>query len=191
MTTTMTREKCRYCGRKLAPGPLRNHEKSCELNPGAGYQIAQPRERCPHCGRSSTAAGIANQGTVMRPYIVDEVQSPSLEVLEQTQPEEFTKNAVSTSTADQLTDLMVYTVDEGTAAPAAIDGVSVAGKTGTAQSGQVGRSPYAWFVSFAPANDPQVAVAVMIQKADIEAGEIAGGLLGGPIAKSVMEAVIQ
>ena len=136
------------------------------------------------------AAGIANQGTVMRPYLVDEVQSPDLQTLRLTDPEELSK-AVSASTADQLTDLMVYTVDEGTASPAAINGVEVAGKTGTAQSG-TDAPPYAWFVSFAPANDPQVAVAVMIQKADgIERGEIAGGLLGGPIAKAIMEAVIE
>lgn len=136
------------------------------------------------------AAGIANQGTVMRPYVVDQVQSPNLEVLRQTQPEELSE-AVSASTADQLTDLMVYTVEEGTASPAAISGVSVAGKTGTAQSGNPEVPPYAWFVSFAPAQDPQVAVAVMIQKVDAERGEIAGGRLGGPIAKAIMEAVIQ
>lgn len=159
--------------------------------PEAGQSaIGQFDVRASTLQMAMVAAGIANQGTVMRPYIVDEVQSPNFEVLDLTEPEELTKNAVSNSTADQLTDLMVYTVDEGTARPAAIDGVSVAGKTGTAQSGQVGKPPYAWFVSFAPANDPQVAVAVMIQKADIDPGEIAGGLLGGPIAKAVMEAVI-
>lgn len=137
------------------------------------------------------AAGIANQGTVMRPYLVDQVQSPTFEVLRQTQPEELNE-AVSASTADQLTDLMVYTVEEGTAEPAAINGIPVAGKTGTAQSGQDDVPPYAWFVSFAPAQDPEVAVAVMIQRIeDVDRGEIAGGRLGGPIAKAVMEAVIQ
>ena len=137
------------------------------------------------------AAGIANQGTVMRPYLVDEVQSPTFEVLRQTQPEELSE-AVSASTADQLTDLMVHTVEEGTASPAAINGITVAGKTGTAQSGNPDVPPYAWFVSFAPAQDPEVAVAVMIQKIDgVERGEIAGGRLGGPIAKAIMEAVIQ
>ena len=137
------------------------------------------------------AAGIANQGTVMRPYLVDEVQSPTFEVLRQTEPEELTE-AISASTADQLTDLMVYTVEEGTANPAAINGIPVAGKTGTAQSGNPDVPPYAWFVSFAPAQDPEVAVAVMIQKIDgVERGEIAGGKLGGPVAKAIMEAVIQ
>ncbi len=136
------------------------------------------------------AGGIANSGTVMKPYLVDEVQSPELDVLRQAEPEEF-RRAVSASTASELTELMVATVDEGTASPAAIPGVTVAGKTGTAQSGREDVPPYAWFISFAPADDPQVAVAVMIQQADIPRGEIAGGQLGGPIAKSVMEAVLQ
>jgi peptidoglycan glycosyltransferase len=136
------------------------------------------------------AAGIANGGTVMKPYGIDEVQSPGLDVLDKASSSELSR-AVSSSTAAELTKLMVATVDEGTANPAAIPGIEVAGKTGTAQSGQPDVPPYAWFVSFAPAEDPQVAVAVMIQKADVARGEIAGGLLGGPIAKSVMEAVIK
>ncbi|HEU4811481.1 MAG TPA: penicillin-binding protein 2 [Nocardioides sp.] len=136
------------------------------------------------------AAGIANGGTVMKPYLVDEVQSPELDVLDKTEPSELSA-AMSSSNASELTKLLVATVDDGTAYPAAIPGIQVAGKTGTAQSGQDDVSPYAWFISFAPADDPQVAVAVMIQKADIPRGEIAGGMLGGPIAKAIMEAVIR
>lgn len=135
------------------------------------------------------AAGIGNGGVVMKPYLVDELRTPSLQVLDKTEPEQFSR-AVSSRTARELTDLLVSTVDNGTASPAAIPGVKVAGKTGTAQSGNDDVAPYAWFVSFAPANDPEVAVAVMIQKADIDRGEVAGGRLGGPIAKAVMEAVI-
>jgi peptidoglycan glycosyltransferase len=135
-------------------------------------------------------AGIANGGTVMKPYVVDEVQSPELDVLHKTDPTDLSR-AVSPSTASELTKLMVSTVKNGTASPAAIPGVDVAGKTGTAQSGKPDVPPYAWFVSFAPANDPKVAVAVMIQKADVPRGEIAGGMLGGPIAKAIMEAVIK
>lgn len=136
------------------------------------------------------AAGIANGGTVMKPYLVDEVQSPELDVLDKTEPSELSR-AVSASTASELTKLLVATVDSGTASPAAIPGIKVAGKTGTAQSGQPDVPPYAWFISFAPADNPQVAVAVMIQKADVPRGEIAGGLLGGPIAKAIMQAMIQ
>jgi penicillin-binding protein A len=174
----------------LAPQAVSNYPD--EANPPQTGQsaIGQFEVQATPLQMAMVVAGIANQGTVMRPYVVDEVQSPTFEVVEQTSPEELTRNAVSGSTADQLTDLMVYTVDEGTASPAAIDGVEVAGKTGTAQSG-TDAPPYAWFVSFAPAQDPQVAVAVMIQKGDFERGEIAGGQLGGPIAKAVMEAVIR
>jgi peptidoglycan glycosyltransferase len=136
------------------------------------------------------AAGIANAGTVMRPYVVDGVLTPELDALPRSSPEELSR-AMSPENADQLTTLMVKTVSEGTAYPAAIPGVDVAGKTGTAQSGVPSVAPYAWFTSFAPADNPEVAVAVMIQKAPGTArGEIAGGALGGPIAKAVMTAVI-
>jgi penicillin-binding protein A len=132
------------------------------------------------------AAGIANGGEVMRPYVVSEVQSPDYDA-ETTDPDRFSQ-AVSPETAEVLTDLMVSTVDDGTASPAAIPDVAVGGKTGTAQRGVEGEPPYAWFVSFAPATDSQVAVAVMIEEAP--GREIAGGALGGPIAKAVMEAVL-
>lgn len=132
-------------------------------------------------------SAIANRGTLMRPYVVDEVQSAEYETLETTDPEEI-RDAISPETASLLSDLMVSTVDNGTASPAAIEGVSVAGKTGTAQRGVEGEPPYGWFVSFAPAEDAEVAVAVMIQEAPGK--EIAGGQLGGPIAKAVMEAVL-
>lgn len=134
------------------------------------------------------AAAIANDGDVMRPYVVDEVRAPNLSVLDRTDPQSISK-AMSSTTADELTKMLVATVESGTATPAQIPGVEVAGKTGTAQSTD-DRPPYAWFVSFAPADDPKVAVAVLVQSSETARAEIAGGLLGGPIAKAVMEAVI-
>ncbi|MGF9753599.1 penicillin-binding protein 2 [Microvirga sp. 0TCS3.31] len=134
------------------------------------------------------AAAIANDGDVMRPYVVDEVRAANLSVLDRTDPQSISK-AISSTTAEELTSMMVATVDSGTATPAQIPGVQVAGKTGTAQS-TADRPPYAWFVSFAPADDPQVAVAVLVQSSDTSRSEIGGGRLGGPIAKAVMEAVI-
>ncbi len=134
------------------------------------------------------AAAIANDGDVMRPYVVDEVRAANLSVLDRTDPQSISK-AISSTTADELTSMMVATVDSGTATPAQIPGVQVAGKTGTAQS-TADRPPYAWFVSFAPADNPQVAVAVLVQSSDTSRSEIGGGRLGGPIAKAVMEAVI-
>lgn len=135
------------------------------------------------------AAGIANGGAVMTPYVVDEVRSPDLDVLDKAQPEVL-HQAISGSVADDLTQMMVDVVNSGTGQPAQIPGVSVAGKTGTANSSTT-RSPYAWMVTFAPANDPQVAVAVFIQRTDVDRSDITGGGLAGPIAKAVMEAVIK
>ena len=133
-------------------------------------------------------AAIGNEGVVMRPYLVDEVQSADYEG-ETTDPEELS-TAMSPETADVVTELMVSTVENGTGSQAAIPGVKVGGKTGTAQTG-TDTSPFAWFVALAPADDPEVAVAVMIENADIPRSEIAGGALAGPIARDVIQAVIQ
>ncbi|WP_340537760.1 peptidoglycan D,D-transpeptidase FtsI family protein [Nocardioides sp. GXZ039] len=133
------------------------------------------------------AAAIANDGVVMRPYLVDEVQSADYDA-QTTDPEELSR-AISSETARTLREVMVSTVDDGTASAAAIPNVSVGGKTGTAQRGVANKPPYGWFVSFAPQDDAKVAVAVMIQEAP--GHEIAGGALGGPIAKAVMEAILK
>jgi peptidoglycan glycosyltransferase len=133
-------------------------------------------------------AGIANGGELNRPYVVEEVQSPDYRTLDKTSRDGLGR-AISTGTARQLTDMMVATVVSGTATAAQIPGVAVAGKTGTAQSSR-DRPPYAWFVSFAPADDPVVAVAVLVESSSYPRDEIAGGRLGAPIAKAVMEAVI-
>jgi peptidoglycan glycosyltransferase len=174
----------------IGPQALSNFPQDAS-EPEAGQSaIGQFEVRASPLQMAMVAAGIANQGIVMKPYLVDSIQSPELETLKQSEPEEYSR-AISAETADQVTQLMVDTVNEGTAEPGAIAGVQVAGKTGTAQSGLADVLPYAWFVSFAPAQDPEVAVAVVIQKAGIDRGEIAGGVWGGPIAKAVMEAVIK
>ncbi|HEU0042484.1 MAG TPA: penicillin-binding transpeptidase domain-containing protein, partial [Jiangellaceae bacterium] len=136
------------------------------------------------------SAAIANGGTLMEPYLVQEVRGPDLvSVLEQTEPQEMSQ-AVSTETAQELTAMMVEVVENGTGENAQIPGIQVAGKTGTAQSAP-DRPPYAWFTSFAPADDPRVAVAVVVENApDTARNDIGGGRLAAPIAKAVMEAVL-
>ncbi len=136
-------------------------------------------------------SAVANGGVAMRPYVVDEVRSPELDILDKTEPESALPGGLGLDRRGAQGDAGLHGRPTGPRAPAAIPGVHVGGKTGTAESGNPDVPPYAWFVSFAPADDPQIAVAVMIQKADIPRGEIAGGAVGGPIAKSVMEAVIQ
>lgn len=134
------------------------------------------------------AAGIANDGVVMKPYVVETVTSPSLKVLERSEPEELSQ-AMTSADAATLRSMMVSTVESGTASSARIAGVDVGAKTGTAQSTQ-DRPPYAWFVAMAPADDPQVAVAVVVESSNTARDEIAGGRLAGPIARSVIEAVL-
>ena len=136
------------------------------------------------------ASGIADNGTVMKPYLVDEVRAPDLSVLDKTSPEPFRSNVVSPSVARDLTKMMEAVVQYGTGTTAQIPGIKVAGKTGTAQT-TPSRPPYAWFVCFAPADNPQVAVAVLIQNAHITRSEISGSHLAAPIAKAVMQAVIK
>ncbi len=133
---------------------------------------------------------IANGGQGMVPYVVDEVRAPDLSVLDKTSSEEMPDRAMSAAAAGQLTDMMVGVVSSGTGTTAQISGVDVAGKTGTAQSDK-NRPPYAWFVSFAPADDPEVAVAVVVEDAGVARDAISGSGLAAPIARAVMEAVLQ
>ncbi|PRY52481.1 cell elongation-specific peptidoglycan D,D-transpeptidase [Knoellia remsis] len=133
------------------------------------------------------SAGVANRGTVMKPYLVKSVLTSDLSILERTDPEELSQ-AVTPEVAAQLTTMMQGVVENGSGKPARIDGVSVAGKTGTADTNNVDRA-HAWFTGFAPANDPQIAVAVVVENggyADSE--ERGGGAVGGPIAKAMLEA---
>ena len=135
-------------------------------------------------------AGIANDGTVMKPYVIDELKSPKLDVIGKTEAQPMPDQpAMNSAAARDLTQMMVAVVDDGTGKTAQIPGVEVAGKTGTAQSSP-DRPPYAWFVSFAPAESPAVAVAVLVQDAGVARDEISGSGLAAPIAKNVMEAVI-
>jgi peptidoglycan glycosyltransferase len=135
------------------------------------------------------AAAIANRGVVMSPYLVQEVRGPKLEVLDSTKPQSLGQ-AVSPQTAAALTTMMTKVVDEGTGTNGQIPGVPVAGKTGTAQQGE-GRTPHAWFVSFAPADaEPKVAVAVIVEDG-ADQPEISGNGLAAPIAQAVMRAVLK
>ena len=134
------------------------------------------------------SAAIANEGVVMRPYLINQVLSADLQTLDRTAPERL-GTAVSPQTADTLTQMLTSVVDQGTGTPAKIAGVKVAGKTGTAEQGN-GKPPHAWFTAFAPADDPKVAVAVVVEDGGNAGNEAAGGRLAGPIAKAVMEAVL-
>lgn len=133
------------------------------------------------------AAGIANDGVVMEPYLIDGVRDSDLELVEKTEPRRLS-NAVSSTTAAALTDMMVEVVENGSGTAAQIPGVRVAGKTGTAEEDP--RAPTLWFTSFAPADDPQVAVAVMLENQGQATETTTGGALAAPIAAQIMRAAI-
>ncbi len=130
------------------------------------------------------AGGVANDGVIMRPYVVQRITSPGGSVIVRTKPHKY-KRAIKPSTADAINQMMQAVVTGGTGTAAQIPGVKVAGKTGTAETGGAGTPNTTWFVAFAPADHPTVAVAVVLQN---QTGS--GGTTAAPIAKSIMEALL-
>lgn len=135
------------------------------------------------------SAGIANKGVVMKPYLIKSVKGADTSTIETTTPEQFS-TAVSPGTADQITEMMTAVVNSGTGKPAAINGVQVAGKTGTAEHGDPANkeAPHVWFTGFAPAANPTIAVAVVVEDGGTIGREAFGGTVAGPIAKQVIQA---
>ena len=132
------------------------------------------------------AAGIANDGVVMTPYLVETVRGADLEVVDQTSPRTLSR-AVSGGTASELTEMMTMVVERGSGQGAQLPGIQVAGKTGTAEFGTQGGA-HAWFTGFAPADDPQIAVAVVVESAtDNWTGET-GGVVAAPVARAMLQA---
>ena len=134
------------------------------------------------------SAAIANKGTVMRPYLVLDTRRSDLDIIDKTEPGELSQ-AVSPDVAAALTRMMVTVVKSGTGTAAQIRGVTVAGKTGTAQT-RPGKPPHAWFTAFAPADNPTIAVAVVVEDGGIAGNEAFGGKVAAPIARKVIEAVL-
>nr|WP_206440722.1 penicillin-binding transpeptidase domain-containing protein [Streptomyces scabichelini] len=138
------------------------------------------------------ASAIANDGTLMEPYMVDQLTAPNLDVIEKHDPKKMSE-PLSEENAQKLQSMMETVVKEGTGTKAQIPGVTVGGKTGTAQHGiENEEKPYAWFLSYAKGDDGSspVAVAVVVEDSQAEREDISGGGLAAPIAKDVMKAVI-
>ncbi|MFG2625561.1 penicillin-binding transpeptidase domain-containing protein [Streptomyces sp. NPDC048473] len=140
------------------------------------------------------ASAVANGGDLKYPYLVDRTTTRSGSTVHRNGSHTY-HQAMSPRTAMDLRRMMVDVVEDGTGSNAAIDGVEVGGKTGTAQHGidNSGR-PYAWFISWAQAPDsaqPAVAVAVVVEDAAANRADISGGGSAAPIARSVMEAALR
>ena len=129
------------------------------------------------------ASTVANNGVAMEPQVVERVVDSSGKTIVRVRPREL-RRVMSRRTADEITSMMVAAVNDGTGGAAALPGIPVAGKTGTAETGNSGINT-TWFICFAPAYHPQVAVAVTLEN---QHGF--GGTTAAPIAKLLMQAVL-
>jgi penicillin-binding protein A len=132
------------------------------------------------------AAAVANDGRLMRPQLTDSIVRKDGRVAERIQPD-LQSQVMKPETAEQLAGMMSRVVEEGTGTAAALSGVQVAGKTGTAEVGSAAQFTQPWFICFAPVEDPRLAVAVTVEN---QPSGSQGGTVAAPIAKSVLEAVL-
>jgi peptidoglycan glycosyltransferase len=144
--------------------------------------IGQERLRVTPLQMAEVAAAVANEGELMRPRLWERVIDPDGREVAKLRPQKQSE-VMKEETARTLAGMMSNVVQEGTGTAAALSGIDVAGKTGTAERGT---SDQAWMIAFAPVEDPKVAVAVTVEKA---AGS--GGTVAGPIAKQVMESLLE
>jgi penicillin-binding protein A len=133
---------------------------------------------------AEVAAAVANGGRLMKPNLTDRIVRKDGRVKARIQPD-LQAVVMKPETAEQLTAMMSRVVEEGTGTAAALEGIRVAGKTGTAETGANREFTQAWFICFAPVEDPRMAVAVTVPNATGQ-----GGTVAAPIAKSVLEALL-
>jgi peptidoglycan glycosyltransferase len=156
--------------------------------PGVAYSaIGQQSVSANPLQMALVASAIANGGVEMRPRLVAQIRDPSGRIVQSFGPTEYGR-PISSQTAQEMTAMMVAVVNAGTGTPAQIPGVQVAGKTGTAQ--HPGGNPHAWFTCFAPAQNPQIAVAVVVLDGGSLGSDATGGHVAAPIAKAIMQAAL-
>ncbi|MFJ6609795.1 peptidoglycan D,D-transpeptidase FtsI family protein [Streptomyces sp. NPDC091289] len=153
--------------------------------------IGQASNRTTPLQMAMVASAIANDGKLMEPYMVAQRQAPDLDPVYTHEPKELSR-ALSGENAQKVQQMMETVVKDGTGTNAQIPGVTVGGKTGTAQHGlNNSEKPYAWFISYAKTdNGSPVAVAVVVEDGNANRDDISGGGLAAPIARDVMKAVI-
>ena len=134
------------------------------------------------------AASVANGGVMMTPHVAAEIRDAGDRLVHRIEPDPW-RTVMTPATATTLNALMLGVVEGGTGTAAQIPGLAVAGKTGTAEvPGQ--ETPNAWFISFAPAEDPAIAVAVIVEGAGSSSSEATGGAVAAPIARNVIAAYL-
>jgi peptidoglycan glycosyltransferase len=133
------------------------------------------------------AQAVANGGVMMVPHVGAQIRDPDGRVIDRIAPGEW-RRAMSPQTSAILTEMMRAVVERGTGTAAQIPGVPVAGKTGTAQV--PGRDPHAWFIGFAPADNPVYAIAVLVENGGDLGSEATGGRVAAPIARDVLTTLL-
>jgi peptidoglycan glycosyltransferase len=133
---------------------------------------------------AEVAAAIANKGRLMKPRLTDRIVAKDGRVTKRVEPD-LQSEVMKPETAAALTEMMGRVVEEGTGTAAALTGVQVAGKTGTAELGANLEFTQPWFICFAPVENPRLAVAVTVERTSGQ-----GGTVAAPIAKSVLEAML-
>jgi peptidoglycan glycosyltransferase len=147
--------------------------------------IGQDKLRVTPLQMAQVAAAVANRGKLMAPHLTDKVVDPEGRTVESIKPR-VQATVMKASSAAQVTEMMEAVVKEGTGTPAQIPGVAVAGKTGTAETQFGSAINNVWFIAFAPARAPRVAVAVTVEKVPGF-----GATYAAPVAKQVMEALLK
>ncbi len=135
------------------------------------------------------ASAVANGGVMPQPRLVTEIRDSQGRVAREFGPGEVGR-AISAQSARALTQMMIAVVNEGSGYLAAIPGIQVAGKTGTATNGE-GRAPNAWFTAFGPAQNPRIAVSVIVLDGGNLGSEATGGQVAAPIVKQLIEAYLR
>ncbi|GAA4061228.1 penicillin-binding transpeptidase domain-containing protein [Actinomadura miaoliensis] len=167
------------------PVSVRNLETGEMIRTGqdgtARSGIGQENVRATPLQMAMVAAAVANDGKIMKPYLVQTVRAKDQSELYSAQPQEYSQ-AIKSDTAEQLADMMRAVVTEGTAKN--LQGMNIAGKTGTAEQGD-GNPNARWFVGFAPMSKPRYAFAVVTE------GPGSGGGVAGPVAGAIMAQVLK
>ncbi|MEU9293587.1 penicillin-binding transpeptidase domain-containing protein [Streptomyces sp. NPDC048266] len=171
------------------------YDKKADRGGNALSSIGQFNTATTPLQMAMVTAAIANDGKLMKPYMIDQLRAPNVDIIKQNEPEEMSQ-PVSPKNAQLLQQMMESVVANGTGGNADLkmEGVKVGGKTGTAQHGDKNaKRPYAWFISYAKtAEGSPVAVAVIVEDSEgTDREDISGGGLAAPIAKAVMKAVMK
>jgi peptidoglycan glycosyltransferase len=170
-------------------GPVADGNCMTIPNRPATFQsgIGQKDVRLTALENCSIAATIANGGSRMRPQLVQKILAPDLDEISGYDPEELDQ-ALSGDDADELRDMMIES-EKNTAGPYKRGDLTIASKTGTAETGIDPKNapPFAWYVAFAPADNPQIAVAVVVESKDVAA---TGGKLAAGVGRATINAVV-